>query len=256
LAAAPIQPEIVGHKGAAAHAEGNTRASFQAAIALGVDRLECDVRRTADGVLVLFHDERIIGPDGRDRRIARLSVPELRELVPELLTLRELAELAGGVPLMIDVKGPGYADAVADVIRRFGLAGDSNVATTHAGTLRRLRAAFPRLELCLSTGHMAGSAPTALGRAAATAALRAVLPHLLVPAMAACGASAASLHRLVVTPAVVRAVQDSGRRVFLWTVDGEEDIARAIALRPDGIISNRPDAVRAALDRGRAPPRD
>ena len=46
----------VGHKGADAAVPGNTRASFEAALALGVDMIEFDVLRLRDGRVVLAHD--------------------------------------------------------------------------------------------------------------------------------------------------------------------------------------------------------
>src|SRR4051812_41584861 len=46
----------VGHKGADLVEPGNTRESFEAALAHGVDMIEFDVLRLADGRLVLAHD--------------------------------------------------------------------------------------------------------------------------------------------------------------------------------------------------------
>src|SRR3712207_6470987 len=103
------RPEVIGHRGAAAHAPGNSRAAFHTALDLGVDRIACDVRRSADGALVLVHDERVTLEDGENRRVDRLTLPELRALLPDLLTLDGLAELVGGrVALMIDLKATGY----------------------------------------------------------------------------------------------------------------------------------------------------
>ena len=46
----------IGHRGAAAHAPDNTLLGFRQAAALGADLVECDVRQTADGHVVLAHD--------------------------------------------------------------------------------------------------------------------------------------------------------------------------------------------------------
>lgn len=50
------RPLIVGHRGAEGLAPPNTRAAVRAALEVGVDGVELDVRRTSDGELVLFHD--------------------------------------------------------------------------------------------------------------------------------------------------------------------------------------------------------
>ncbi|MCE9537534.1 MAG: glycerophosphodiester phosphodiesterase, partial [Nitrospirae bacterium] len=49
----------IGHRGAAGHAPENTLEAIHKGIALGVDFVEIDVRRTADGVLVALHDESV-----------------------------------------------------------------------------------------------------------------------------------------------------------------------------------------------------
>lgn len=47
---------IVGHRGAMSHAPENTRASFETALRLGADAVECDVHRSKDGETVVLHD--------------------------------------------------------------------------------------------------------------------------------------------------------------------------------------------------------
>eukprot|EP01047_Picozoa_sp_COSAG01_P025628 COSAG01_NODE_1626_length_9689_cov_12.495412_6_plen_97_part_00 len=55
-AADPRQLRVGAHRGAMCYAPENTLAAFEAAILHGVYRIECDVRSTRDGVLVLMHD--------------------------------------------------------------------------------------------------------------------------------------------------------------------------------------------------------
>lgn len=50
-------PRIIGHRGAAAHAPENTLASMSLAADQGAGGVEFDVRLSADGVPVVFHDE-------------------------------------------------------------------------------------------------------------------------------------------------------------------------------------------------------
>ena len=49
-------PLVIAHRGASRDAPANTPAAFEAAIAVGADAVELDVRRTADGVLVVHHN--------------------------------------------------------------------------------------------------------------------------------------------------------------------------------------------------------
>ena len=55
------RPLVLGHRGASAGAPENTVAAFTRARELGADGVELDVRRTADGVLVVHHDPDVRG---------------------------------------------------------------------------------------------------------------------------------------------------------------------------------------------------
>src|SRR3954466_6055033 len=50
-----VKPIIIAHRGARAVAPENTIAAMEAAIAMGADMVEFDVRRLRDGTLVLNH---------------------------------------------------------------------------------------------------------------------------------------------------------------------------------------------------------
>jgi len=50
---------VVGHRGAPSRAPENTMASFEAALAMGVDAIELDVHLSRDGHLVVIHDQNL-----------------------------------------------------------------------------------------------------------------------------------------------------------------------------------------------------
>src|SRR5689334_21465011 len=112
----------VGHKGADLIAPGNTLASFDAALAAGVDMIEFDVLREEHGnQLFLAHDYKDI-----TRRAA--------------LTLEEgLAHLAGpefaGIELDVDLKLPGYEASVVDALRDHGLVERSLISSQFRSSL-------------------------------------------------------------------------------------------------------------------------
>ena len=62
----------IGHRGAAGHDPENTVGRDSKGIALGVDFVEIDVRRTADGVLVVLHDETVNRTTNGKGRVDRL----------------------------------------------------------------------------------------------------------------------------------------------------------------------------------------
>ncbi len=114
------RPVLLGHRGLPKVADGNTRASFRAAIEAGLDGIETDVQRTKDGVLVIHHDF-VVGL----RLIADMTFDELKEQRPEILSLQELLELLEphenflinlelkSIPGMEDGRAHELADAVA-----------------------------------------------------------------------------------------------------------------------------------------------
>jgi glycerophosphoryl diester phosphodiesterase len=109
-------PNLIGHRGAAAHAPENTLASFSKAKDLGASWVELDVQLSADGVPMVFHDdglERTSNGHGRmcDQPVAVLSkldagswfAPEFAgQVIPTLeAALGHIAGLGLGVNIEI-----------------------------------------------------------------------------------------------------------------------------------------------------------
>lgn len=88
--------------------------TLRAALELRVDRVELDVCTTADGRLVLRHDECITD----DLPIDQVRLGDLRWLEPGLLTLDEGLEHLGSVPVLLDVKTDSTAPVLARWLRR------------------------------------------------------------------------------------------------------------------------------------------
>ena len=73
-------PKVIGHRGAAAHAPENTLAGIRRAAALGASSVEFDVKLTADGRCILFHDDTLDRTtDGRGR-VAATTYDEISRL--------------------------------------------------------------------------------------------------------------------------------------------------------------------------------
>ena len=75
----------IGHRGAKGHVAENTLASFEKAIALGVDAVELDVHVSADGVVMVIHDETIDRTTTKKGYVKEYSSVALNELgIPTL----------------------------------------------------------------------------------------------------------------------------------------------------------------------------
>jgi glycerophosphoryl diester phosphodiesterase len=225
----------VGHKGAGLVAPGNTRESFDAALAAGVDMVEFDV----------------LARDYHDPENSELVLSHDYEHLAEgpVLTLEEgLAHLAdetfADVHFNVDLKTRGYERRVVEALREHGLVGRVLISTHHLESLDAVRAIEPRLRLGWSVPNV---------RRDYTQSKLMIVPALvllqvfkrLVPGRAAREIRRGRCHALMahwrfVTRRLVRAVHDAGGEIYVWTVDEAPAIRRLEALGVDGIISNDP----------------
>jgi glycerophosphoryl diester phosphodiesterase len=108
--------KILAHRGLTTSARENTAAAFAAAVAAGVDGIETDVRRTQDGVLVLYHDRHL--PDGR--ALADLAYPDIRHGHPELQLLRVDEALTRWPTLLwnLEIKVAAVVEPLCALLRR------------------------------------------------------------------------------------------------------------------------------------------
>jgi glycerophosphoryl diester phosphodiesterase len=220
----------VGHKGADQIAPGNTIASFDAALAAGVDMVEFDVLRTADGRLVLAHDL----DDSR-----RPNVLTLEEGLDHLVT-----DAYAGIELDVDLKRAGYEREVIEALRARGLIGRTLISTMEEESLPVVRALEPGVRLGWSVPKLR----------------RNPLSHPLTRPLALLGAyeyrrrlarrvrakllareiDAVMAHFAVVDRRVVRTIREAGGELYVWTVDDRARIERLERLGVTGIISNDP----------------
>lgn len=134
-----VDIELTAHRGAATVAPENTLASIRAAAALGADRIEVDVMRTRDNALALAHDVDFRRLANDPRRVADLTMGEIREIdvgswfdasfanerMPTLdETLAMLREEGIAQPLNVELKVNGDAPELArltvEALRRAG----------------------------------------------------------------------------------------------------------------------------------------
>jgi glycerophosphoryl diester phosphodiesterase len=156
-----------------AHAADRTATleTFKAAVAAGADYVELDIRRTADGALVAFHDPRT----AQGEPLGVVGYPRLCELAGYQVPLAAdvLAAIKGGAKGHLDLKDAGREDEVArlalDVLGpgQFIITTleDRSVAALSARTGRRDRPARP------VTGPTRASCPDRSSTRTATAAV-------------------------------------------------------------------------------------
>jgi glycerophosphoryl diester phosphodiesterase len=222
----------IGHKGADLIAPGNTLASFDAALAAGVDMVEFDVlpERPGSDRFVLAHDY-----EDAARRTP--------------LTLEEgLAHFAQdaweGIELDVDMKLSGYEHRVIEALRSFGLAERSLISTMEVESLPIVRAAAPEIRLGWSVPKVRrdylGNVFTKLPAMAAAQYGRMAITVRGPREIRAGRIDAIMSHWALVTPQLARAVRRAGGELYVWTVDDPARIARLGAIGVTGVITNDP----------------
>jgi len=193
--------------------------------------VECDVRLAKDQVPVIFHDEAVRLPDGREKPIRELDHKRLGtidigggEAIP---TLKE-ALRRFGVRLFFDVeiKELDAVKKVLNIINTMSLSGRTMVSSFIPEALQTARDIAPQIERGLLVDRLTGGIMG--GKSAIKAA-----------AMLGCAFFLPDYRAL--SGKWVTAAQSEGMKVVPWTVNRLEDGKALIENGVDGLISDRPD---------------
>ena len=228
------------HRGGSGGGPENTLAAFANAVELGYRYLETDVHRTADGVLVAFHDaelERVAGLPGAigDHDWATLSAVDLPggHRIP---TLDQLFEAFPDARFNIDPKADDAVDPLIEAVRAHGALGRVCIGSFSDDRIRRAREALGP-ELCTSPG------PRGVLQVLAAAKLRRRWrpPYgcLQIPP------SARGLR--LDSPKLIRQVQALGLQVHFWTVNDADEMDRLLDAGADAIITDEVELLRDVL---------
>jgi len=239
--AAPIRrPLILGHRGARREAPENTIPAFRRALELGADGVELDARLTADGAVIVLHDDDLGRTTNGSGRADRLTLEQIQRFdaagpwgptfagthVP---TLAEVLEVLRSARLVnVELKGPdkdsGLERRVLEVVRAAGMVSQTVFSSFSVSHLRRLRQLDGQIALALLFGaRLFHPTPWAL---AEELRLEAIHPS-----------------RSAVSARLVRQAHARGLRVRVWTVNEAAEARRMQAWDIDGIISDEPSKI-------------
>jgi len=220
----------IGHRGAKGHEVENTLLGFQKAINLHVDCIELDVHLSADGEIIVIHDETLDRTTNGKGAVNQYTIPELKRLkinkqqtIPTLTEVFDLIDKKCEVN--IELKSFESAAAVVTLIEKYVSEKKWNysrfiVSSFDWNALKEVSQANSAIPIGVLT-------ETDLDLALAFAKFiraKSIHPHF---------------HLL--TEANTKEMQGEGFRVFPWTINEIEDIKRIKAYQVDGIISDFPD---------------
>jgi len=200
---------------------------------MGVDFVEVDIRRSADGEFFSYHDDRT--PSGLAVRDLSYRMLE-RELGAELVRVSDVMEMVDGkIGLHVDVKEEGYEAEIVRFIQQ-GCGNSEVVFTTGDAPIRRIKELFPNVRTGLSLGdELQGAPPWQYLR---------VRWGELYPRfrLQRSGADFVAVHQRLARLRVLDYCAQVKMPAWVWTVNGEAEIKFFMRdPRVAVLITDRPD---------------
>ncbi len=226
------KPLIIGHRGAMGHETENTLASVQKAMDLGVDMIEIDVFKIESGEVVVFHDETVDRLTNGPGKIEEYNIFELNKLIVDgghkIPMLQDVLKLIDNkVALNIELKGANTADRVNHIMTYYienkGWSAENFIISSfNWDELREMRTLNPNVKLAILTEED---------------------PTEAIPIAKELNAVAINPYYKNVNLQVANTIREAGLKIYVWTVNEEEDINAMKRIDVDGIITNYPERI-------------
>jgi glycerophosphoryl diester phosphodiesterase len=244
-------PLNIAHRGGANLRPEGTMVAFENAMAIGVDVLEMDVRRTADGIPVVIHDTTVDRTTDGTGTVSTLTLAAIQQLdaghdfTPDSGTSHPYRGMGIHVPTLeqvltafptahfsIEIKdGVTTVEPVLALISSLGIEDRVVIASFLDNVIQKVRTDAPDVLTTMSLLEMA----TFYGLTDADEATY-VLPAPIIQApflqITDDTLARAELHHLVVQA---------------WTVDDDATMTDLLTRGVDGIITNEPDRLRDVI---------
>jgi glycerophosphoryl diester phosphodiesterase len=220
----------IGHRGASGYFPENTILAFGKALELGANSIEFDVHTCATGELVVIHDATLERTTNGTGLVSNFSLTELKRLDAgegeRIPTLTEtLSFIDRRAQVNIELKGKGTARPVAEAVQHSVRIhnwsyDDFIISSFDHEQLREIQKLIPNLTL---------------------APIWSRLPHNYLERARDLHASIIITNYLFIAPEQIADIKKHGFKVFVYTVNDPDDIARLKSWDVDGIASDFPD---------------
>jgi len=234
------RPTIFAHRGSKAHAPENTLAAFNLAAAQGAPAIELDAKLTADGEIVVFHDQTLDRTTNGSGKLRKHTLAALKELDAgahfaetftgeKIPTLAEVLESFARL-VFINIELTNYAsprdqlpDLAAAMVQHFGLQEWVMFSSFNRLALQRVSQLLPEVP----RGLLA-------------------LPGILgIPARSCMGRMGLDYHAIHpekrdATPGLIQKTHQRGHRVHVYTVNQPHEMLQLFQEDVDGIFTDDP----------------
>lgn len=221
------KPLIIAHRGDSSRALENSLEALRLALEIPVDMIEVDIRKSGDNELYVMHDARTGRTCSEDIEIEKALSSDIARIrlkngepVPSLNDVLTL--VAGRAGLNLEIKSQGAGALTAEHIVRSRYTGEmviSSFIEREAADARRL---MPNVTAGVIFDRFLTSE---------------------LAAYVAKGYGLLSLRRRTVTRKLVDACHDEKIKVFVWTVDDEDEVRKFMKWGVNGVYTNRPSII-------------
>ena len=237
----------IAHRGASAYAPENTLAAFELAVEMGADAIELDVQLTKDEQVVVMHDLSINRTADGTGYIKELTYEELSRFnyaykfkgqyeaaKCTILKLEQVVEFARKNGLYMNIETKDYTNLygkvnamTAQLLRNYDYTAHSLIASLNHSAMAYLKKDFPEIRTAIAF----------------------ITGFYNLPAYArSCNADVLHPISLMVDEEFMKMADASGLEVNPWTIDNPAELSRLQKLGVAGIMTNKPDVFRDALN--------
>ena len=226
------------HRGASADFPEHTMAAYRGAIEQGALGFECDIRVTKDEVLILWHDANMKKEAKSAAIIANRTYAEIKQIYPAVMTLDELLDLAieNKKSLALETKHPvptgnrveelvvAELHKRKDAIKKSGI--DVAIMSFSWFAIEKIKKMDPTIKTVMLLGDITNKITRRFTSA-----------QVIGP----------SVEMIRKSPELISEIKNSGKDLYVWTVDSTEDLQYCASVGVDIVMTNRPAHARSVL---------
>lgn len=254
------RPLIMAHRGESGNIPENTILALEAAVKIGVDVLESDIRFTKDDVPILFHDDDLIRTTGisgsvRDKTLDELLqidlgynfTTDIGQTYPfrgkglKVVTLAEALERFPDTILNLDIKDTfrKAPEEVAGVLHEYQRTENIMIASFHPPQMKRFREKAPMIP---TSAH-----PNEVRNFVIGVRMRSMRFFVRSVPYKAFQVPEWSGGLQIVTPRFLETAHEREIAVQVWTINNREDMERLLNMGVNGIFTDYPALLREVL---------
>ena len=221
----------IAHRGASAYTPENTIIAFQKALEMKADALGIDVHVCKSGEVVVIHDNTLERVTNGKGRVCNKTLAELKQLVVDgsakIATLEETINFVGRrMKLDIELKERGCAEptykVINNAIEKYGwVYDDFFISSFIRSELEAMKSLDSKIQLSVLFNWFSQCGAFRFGRK--------IGAYSINPSIG------------LTNKKLVERAHKEGLKVFVWTANEKEDIARMKSIGVDGVFSDYPD---------------